>query len=328
MDDEQRGVQQAGASDEEVMAYLRHIEEDRTQLLDDSRRRQRDTEAEIVQRWGQALDQYDLLVYLSIRAIRLSEKVVYAHAVAHQDVVYEALHALVARSCQTAKEIRALLAAGYASAAATRWRSLHELHVVAALIGSHPSGLAEHYLLHDIVQRHKLACSVEEVYRGIQADIPDNIRVAIADVRREYDRLRVKYKQEPDFFKGDYGWAKRFVPNATIDGLEKAAGLGDRRFAYRLASASVHPNIAGAFAGSQHTPAGDLMVIGPSSVGLMEPGVSASFALSETTRILLKHSLKESNGSEPERRELTLIGLALPRLFEDVVRAFQAANGA
>lgn len=67
----------------------------------------------------------------------------------HRTDVLIRLHA---RACQVAGEIITLMESGYADGAMARWRTLHEIGVVIALIAEHGDDLAERYLAHDTVE--------------------------------------------------------------------------------------------------------------------------------------------------------------------------------
>ena len=66
-----------------------------------------------------------------------------------ENYVLDALTRLHARACQVASEVLVLLKNGFADGAHARWRSLHEIAVVASFIKAHGNEVAERYLLHD-----------------------------------------------------------------------------------------------------------------------------------------------------------------------------------
>src|ERR1035437_7625528 len=59
---------------------------------------------------------------------------------------------LHARACQVTEEILTLLTAGFADGAMARWRTLHEIAVVASFISSHGEELAERYVQHQHIE--------------------------------------------------------------------------------------------------------------------------------------------------------------------------------
>lgn len=312
--------------DVDVLAYLTDIRTQGATWLPDYAERTRQIEQQIADQWGQAFASYDLLVIVVQRTLTRLSRTRRAGEKAENDAAYEALYVLAIRACQIAKEVKALLTKGYASAATTRWRALHEVHVVARLIEQHGSALATRYLRHDIVEKQKLANSVEEVFHQIGQPIPPEIAQAMAEVRTEYTQLKRKYANEPLFFKGDYGWASGFVNGQSFVDLERAAGLADHRFAYRIVSSSVHGNVAGAFADSITVTGGEALVLGPSPDGMTEPGQSAAYSLLGIETVFLRNVTRRDDLPADMKTGCTLTIRVLEALFEDVVEAFRAAT--
>src|SRR5260370_35431821 len=58
---------------------------------------------------------------------------------------------LLVRGCQVTDEIICLLENGFADGAMARWRTLHEIAVVAAVISQHGEDIAERYVDHQAV---------------------------------------------------------------------------------------------------------------------------------------------------------------------------------
>jgi hypothetical protein len=109
-------------------------------------------------------------------------------------------------------------------------------------------------------------------------------------------------------------------------GLEQAAGLSDRRFAYRISSGSVHPNIGGAFIGSSRTAEGVALVLGPSQIGMLEPGVSAALSLAETMHIFSRTIVKMEWLLPEQVARVRAADAAVDELFNDTVSGFKEAS--
>lgn len=295
------------------------------ELLVSFRRKHAEVVHQIEQRWGAALDAYDLLVITAQNALRVADEYTYPDAVTHQDYQYEALQKLAARVCQIAKEVRVLMAAGYAPAASTRWRSAHEVHVVAVLLERHDATLAKRYLLYNVVERSKLANDTEMVYKQAGIPLPPEHAAAIAEVRQEREKLKQEYEKE--FFEKPQGWAASLVRDTSIRGLEKAAGLSDRRSAYNIASGSIHPNTAGTFAYAVPVDGGMAVALGPSSEGLLEPGISTVVAVVGTFKAFLRYAMSAADrlGISTTSHGQDLMPSVLDSLLEDVTAAFQTA---
>lgn len=335
MDSEQPGQPADDTSDQgdaEIDRYLDRIRSNSLAWLDGYKARRIELEQAIYANGAQAFDAFDLLVIICQRTVTAINAQTRHSPGTPNDVMQQALFPLAARACQIAKEVRVLLGAGYAAGATTRWRALHELHVVARIIEIHRAPLAKRYLDHAVVEKYKLATATQQVYQDIGEPIPAPIADAIIDVRREYGKLQAQYSGDEAFFHKDYGWASSYVSAPDLVSLERAAGLTNRRSAYRIASGNVHPNIAGAFAGSISTDEGESLVLGPSEGGMEYAGISAGSALVEITRILLRYVLATLDISDDIKREWALTSLAFDPLLHDLLSAAQglgdAINGA
>jgi Family of unknown function (DUF5677) len=77
------------------------------------------------------------------------------HTPAEGDWLYAALVRRQARGCLVASEVLALLRSGHASGAHARWRSLHEIAVVAGFIQDQET--ARRYLSHGAIESYHAA---------------------------------------------------------------------------------------------------------------------------------------------------------------------------
>src|SRR5260370_36714366 len=62
-----------------------------------------------------------------------------------------------ARACQIVEEILCLLECGLSDGAMARWRTLHEVAVVASFVATHGEDLAERYVSHQAVESKRAA---------------------------------------------------------------------------------------------------------------------------------------------------------------------------
>jgi hypothetical protein len=75
------------------------------------------------------------------------------------DVLEPVLRRLHGRGVRIAKEALALIEAGFADGAMARWRTLHEITVVAMFIQDHGAQCAKLYLAHDAIESYRSANS-------------------------------------------------------------------------------------------------------------------------------------------------------------------------
>lgn len=185
--------------------------------------------------WGPAIDQFDLL-----RHIVLDWNY---EALEHRRGAYAmpstafALTRLVARAYEVAGELISLVRDGYSDGALARWRSLHEICVVAIFLARRSDRCSEMYLSHHLVEQLRLL----EVDRVTGA-------IAVRDAQRErYARnLRIRktaaVKKFGAAFARDYGWASVELgrDRTTFRDLESQVGLETLRRGYQQANSTVH----------------------------------------------------------------------------------------
>ncbi len=196
----------------------------------------------------------------------------------HEPNKLKVLCRLHARACQVAKEVLLLLRNGFADGAHARWRTLHEISVVANFIQHHDDNVAELYLLHDIVER----CNEAELYQKHckelhQTPIP---KMELARIRESANALFTKYGNT---FKRDYGWASQVLNNKspTFVDIEKAVRMEHIRPYYKLACINVHAGPHGILfrLGLDNRQMNEILLSGSSNLGLAEPGQNTAYSL-------------------------------------------------
>ena len=260
-----------------------HLVGDRDNLLKEGRVDIAGFQRRLNQRWATPLGLLELFISLATDAGSNFNSNFQRDTALKHDVEFEALRGLHARACQISSEVLVLLRHGYADGAHARWRSIHEISIVSFMIREHGNDLAERYLLHDTVQRYKLAC----------AHLDFNERIGDDPVPAKYiDRLKAERDELVDrfgsSFKGDYGWAADAIGKLrpTIRDLEEHAGIDHMRLYYRMASDNVHANSHASLyrlgLGLDQF-GGDTLLAGPSNMGLADPGHSTAISLGQVT---------------------------------------------
>jgi Family of unknown function (DUF5677) len=203
----------------------------------------------------------------------------------------ETLLLIHARAARTTSEILALLSTGHADGANARWRTLHEITVTMLFLFEHgrAGDLVERYLLHERMESWRGAREFQAHrqrlgYRGIQTK---NLRLWQA----EFTRLKSKYGAA---FEESYGWARGALAAAGYKGkptfalLEKAVEEDFMRPYYRMASHGVHAGPKGATWSLGLIERGEVLLAGPSTAGLAEPGQCAARSMGLCTTVLLR----------------------------------------
>ncbi|MEU2301787.1 DUF5677 domain-containing protein [Streptomyces antibioticus] len=211
-----------------------------------------------------------------------------------QAATFHALIRIHAKACRVSGEIYALLTNGYPEGALARCRTLHEMAVIAGSLADcvgdpENSDLAIRYLDHEVVdllssakqyQADHVALGLEPLEDGYLDQLQDR-----------YDAAITKYGAD---FKGQYGWAKKYCPNANFAGLEAQVRMGHMRGYYKWANNEVHAgsrslslNVS-EFRGQRALRAGKI------NVGFTEPASMALNSLYQITVALLIKGLPDS----------------------------------
>lgn len=114
-------------------------------------------EARLQNTWNKSLNLFEIVQTLCLQLGADLNEQWRSRLPTDGDFVFEALRNLHGRACLTASEVHSLLRSGHATGGMARWRTLHEIAVVAFFISEQGSDVARRYLEHDTVQRFKVA---------------------------------------------------------------------------------------------------------------------------------------------------------------------------
>jgi hypothetical protein len=244
-------------------------------------------EYNMYRRWGKALNALEMLILLSFECGDNFNNFFREKAVAENDLVFEVLTRMHARACQVAYEIFTLLKSGYADGAHARWRCLHEITVVAVFIAEAGQETAESYFLHEKIDNYKEALSYNEHCNALGYDpIPED---ELAEISQEKSLLVEKYG---DGYYSANGWAVKALGKKKIDfiDIEKSVKLDHYRPYYKMACHNVHAGSKGIrFRLGLAFDVDDILLAGPSNVGLFDPGVGVARSLNQLTAQLMTY---------------------------------------
>ena len=238
-------------------------------------------------RWSPALPLYELELAVAARAGQMANDWLRNKAddrLANRELA-DALTRLHARACQVGNEVLVLLANGLADGAFSRWRTLHELAVVAWFIAEQGNATARRYLDHVEIDAVRLARTYRDpqVQRSWQPFSDDEWDELI----QQADHLCEVYGPE---YRGQYGWAATALGNTrpTFSDIEHAVRFSLARPQYKMASDAVHAGPRGTLV-SLGNMLGDesVLLTGPSNAGLDEPGRLAAISLAQVTTAVL-----------------------------------------
>jgi hypothetical protein len=248
-------------SREELGAILRErLALDTLRMLREWRAIDDEFKARLTFRWGAAIDVLEQMRTIShelgVECVNLWDRSPTAKAAA--------LLRLHMRGCQIVAEILCLVKNGFPEGALGRWRTLHEVSVVASFLGERGDQLATRYL------RHADTYEIDVERRYWQHAVATT-GVPLITGESELQALENEYG--PGFLRPN-GWAAEELKRKRVRfvDIERAADLEGARYRYGIASRPVH---AGAEALASHLGMleGDdwRFVAGPSNTGLGIP---------------------------------------------------------
>lgn len=260
-------------------AFYRTLIETAPDMLADRRRDREGFERRNFQRWRKA---FDLIETIWVSCEELGSAFNQHRrpdAVREEDYVFEAMTHLHAKALLVTAEIICLLKGGFADGALTRWRTLYEVNVVAALIRQEGQDLALRYLAHSRVQAWNEAKDA-----AVETDEGDEDRRRL---RSQAEDALEKFGPELNHRNG---WACKITGQTrpTFDKIAELAGRSDGKSLYRHASLHVHGNHRGidellGMCEAQE----EVLLVGPSNSGMVGPLTLAAISIVESTSLLL-----------------------------------------
>jgi hypothetical protein len=231
-------------------------------------------------RWGKPLGQLRMLLTMSrewCHNISVRDSYRRKHK---NNRTRKLLIRLLVRACQVTDEILCLLENGFADGAMARWRTLHEIAVVAAVILQHGDDIAVRYIDHQAVESKRamdkyIASAPKLGYKPMSSR-------AQAKIVKAHDQAITKYGKN---FDSDYGWAafhlnmKKEKPSFVR--LEEAAGRAEMRAHYQMGNDNIHAGIKSMYVRLGLIGDYEALLAGRSNAGLSEPGQNAAHTLTQ-----------------------------------------------
>jgi len=266
---------------------LRALKKDAHKKLKQDKQRRSKFENNLNKTWKEPIDLLELFLAL---ASELGEEFNHEYrptAAEHQDHGFDVLTRLHARSCQIGFEVLTLLRSGFADGAHARWRTLHEIAVIALFIAEYGDEVANQYLCYDVVDCYKAA----KLYQQYCASLGYE-----PFTQEELDKMKDTYEQMKTrfgfTFTKSYGWAAKIVgkDSPTFRDIERSIKMDHMRPYYRLASHNVHADPRGVFfkLGLSSTEE-DILLAGPSNTGFADPASGTALSITQVTTALLNH---------------------------------------
>lgn len=268
--------------------------------------------------WGRAIDE---LTHLVLRCRELGAASVQDRSLDRLD---QALVYSWARGCQTALAISSLLEDGFADDAHARWRTIHELNIVAQFLRQHGDPIVERYFAHVDVKNYNVSLEYQRCAPALGYPLEDPS--VIATLKAKHDTAVAKF---PGLADGDWAWARPALTTlppkkrARFTHLEASVGLEKWRAHVGMAHHNVHAGPHGALF-RLGLPAGTsaIAIAGPSLHGLADPGHATGISLVQLTLQLV---MPRSAESDADPMHVAAGGALLP-LLDGVGRLFATAH--
>lgn len=268
------------------------------------------------QAWGKPIDLLEMLCFLAKDAGDDFNNKFRPLASKDNNLVVDVLTRLHARSCQIASEIILLLRNGFADGAHARWRTLHEISIIGYFIAKHGNATAERYICHTAIEEFKAANVYQKHcetlgYEKLTAE-------SFGAIQEKYEYYINKFGKS---YRKQNGWASVAlgIDDPKIVDIETDVGLAHMRPYYQMACHNIHANPKGIFFKLGLIPeSGDILLTGPSNLGLSDPGHSTTISLIQITTNLLS--------SGPMNLDRLVILLILTKLEKEIGEAFYCAD--
>ncbi|HEY1723297.1 MAG TPA: DUF5677 domain-containing protein [Magnetospirillaceae bacterium] len=239
-------------------------------------------------RWGKALGKLRMLLTLIREWAQEAADRQHKTKDTNNKRLKDVMLRLHVRACQVTNEIIVLLENGFADGALARWRTLHEITIVAAVIAKFGEEIAERYVHYQIVESFAALKAYERAYKGLGYKAPS--KRTSEKVRKDYDKVVKRFGKE---FGEQYGWAAHHLEKVrpTFADLEKEAGEEVMRSPYKMASYNVHASPKGIYFKIGGIGESEVYLAGASNAGLTDPAQHAAMSLVEITSLTIGDSL-------------------------------------
>lgn len=255
-------------------------------VIDDEAATREGFETCLHQRWGQAFENFEFFILLNHEAgSTFKQHLIEDDELSDTDPLFSALFRLHARACQVSREVLALIRAGYADGAFSRWRALYEIAISAQFISKYGKDTAERFLRHKIVDDYFEAELLQKHHEelGFKSFSDDEIEAIEERLEQMVDKYGGAFKQS-------YGWAHvELDENPSRRTVAEDVGLDEYEPYFAFASDTVHGGAKGTLYRMGLTPntQTEVMAAGPTNTGFTDPTQFTVLMLAEVTEALL-----------------------------------------
>lgn len=239
----------------------------------------------LLDRWGCSFNTLRMIYTISLEMGTEIEKEQRRSRSKRNRVLRETLVRLHARACQVFMEMIVLMENGLADGAMARWRTLHEITVVASLLFRHGEDLAVRYRAHAAIEAKRAVDRFIKNHEALEFEPLEQWK--IDTVEENYKSMLMKYG---DNFGSEYGWAAQHLEmkKPRLVDLEAAVGKMHHQSFYRMASYNVHATAKGIDfrLGLMDGAGSPIALAGPSNAGFVDPAQMMAHDLVHITSLL------------------------------------------
>jgi hypothetical protein len=195
------------------------------------------------EKWGTAFDKLKALVEAASESGSEFVQQFAAEAADKHDFLFDALARLHARACLIANEVLWLMEGGFASGAMARWRTLHEVAVIAYFLREHGQDAAERNLHHEAIEAYHAADQYQKHCgtlgkEALPATTIERLEIAQSDLCTRFGQ---------PYGRSEWGWAAAALKSASVSFTqnEKSVNMDHMRPYFKLACYSNHAGSRG-----------------------------------------------------------------------------------
>lgn len=274
-----------------VSDTIRTLKKNARKMLKERRRIDNGFERRNYSRWKNSIDHFEMLIVVASELGEANARELHQWSKDEESHVFSAITQLHAKAILVSNEVLCLLLGGFPDGALARWRTLHELNVIAAYIEKHGDIIAKNYLASFYFNARRAANQLNEYSDRA------NLERFTQEELRDFDQVCDEVSKEIGRnIKSEFDWAnlEKSKRKLTLFDLEKDVGMDHWRPRYRWASQHNHgghrpyDKMLGLKESEQ-----EVALIGKSNSGFVDPLQMASMSLAHitSTHLLIKPNL-------------------------------------
>lgn len=257
---------------------LDSLKADAPEMLARLRQDNADFRARCQERWREPMD---LMWMLWVAAQEVGEAHAHEGPRASDELVFDTMAHLHPKALLITSEIMCLLEGGFADGALARWRSLHEVVVIAMFIAKHGHEVARDYRASIWFENYKAAVTLRSVAE--RAKMEPHSDEEFAEIEAARDRAEAQIGRR---LRREWDWAETAIgrPQVKFIDIERDVGMDHWRPRYKWASQHLHAGFRRPQELLGMSEAQRMMFqIGPSNSGFVDPLHMTAISLMQMT---------------------------------------------